>query len=1094
MESSDSAAPQYLPIMFPKFDLLLSYLISTNQVRKENWYETGIYLCKETKPKEKAQQSEEQATEQPTKKAQAPKPGRLFFWVPNIYEFCKIYPRPDVRKARNDYRQTLNQSIYEIIPGERVQKPHFDVDIIYEKVEITPDDAKRLVKLLCYVTGTLIAALTGKSLEEIISRHPIYVSGSEDPANKKFSRHVIINHYRHRNNVEAKAFYESVIDSMLEELYTDDWRLLDYKGVISRDVLTQCVDRRVYGATQQFRMLWSNKMGQTRKKLPMTLVGQLKRSAWMGSDATWLEEIDKSMVSTTDSDSEWIPIKVKPEIVKSKRERTCTERCELSTGEQKDLHELLCKYFGGEIPYNIGHRVGDIVRLDRVESGYCPVCNRDHDKENACLIILGAVVLFRCFRAEKAKFAGILWKFQRLDFIRGLGTDKFEKFVLKEVCEQYCSYSVMEEINPKTEKVYVTILIDSDCGTGKTKIIFEYIANEYKKNRLLRILYVVPRITLAGEKHECLSCKISNGVVSLYRDPKLGTDLTGAQILVCCVCSLHRIHPNAKYDIVVLDEARSTMQQLVQMPLDQKMRENHHLSRLNLQRFMHSAGRRIFLEADVDLGIQYFVSMMHPDDMQDALHYKNTYQARKGHKLKRVSKEALYDLMQKAVNDGKLFNVCCGSKAEAEAIHKRYDSESCPSLLVTSKTKDGHTEVLKRINESIHDYKMLLYTSSMSVGLDISSPWADLSFAYCLPTTSGPHTIYQMLLRTRQVKDKLCFIHVQNYRGNKPITICEIREELRKEVETSIVELEKIRYKLGLSPFEFYNHFDGTSWIVGIYLIMELEKNLALCHFWEILRSIFGKHGFDIDDLLGEKFGDGKELKEVNKAKKLTKEEEIEMLGKAPVLLDWQLEDLKERRNRYEILTLEESMILRKAAILESLNSEYYDEVMYNGDFLYKFESYKSFYWNYMLFRKGETAVMWDSLDLQGSAEEQRRMLVAKFKIARGLCNALGLSDPYEQKQMTEGDIQRARLYITDNAAEIKSAFGMKVIDNQDHRYTTRMINDIFGRLFGNKLVNLRPRKGEKERGNTKKKISQWHNAGNCIEMYEYYGWREYDI
>jgi hypothetical protein len=133
---------------------------------------------------------------------------------------------------------------YEIIPGDSMQKPHFDIDV--KKHEYPYDD---------YDTGSdgiyqaVIAAcrriLDGFGIQ-LTARDILLFTSHGGP---KRSYHVVINNYAHRNHNDAKAFYDKVVEVIANCKYTD------------------YIDPAVYSSCQQFRIVGSRKHGSDRVKV-----------------------------------------------------------------------------------------------------------------------------------------------------------------------------------------------------------------------------------------------------------------------------------------------------------------------------------------------------------------------------------------------------------------------------------------------------------------------------------------------------------------------------------------------------------------------------------------------------------------------------------------------------------------------------------------------------------------------------------------------------------------------------------------------------------------------------------------------------------
>jgi hypothetical protein len=93
---------------------------------------------------------------------------------------------------------------YEIILGEGSQKPHFDIDIDTSKEyiagEIIKDD----------LIDNIIRLLQERKVNLTVNDILLFTSHGAD----KQSYHVIVNNYCHANNIEARAFYDALMDSV----------------------------------------------------------------------------------------------------------------------------------------------------------------------------------------------------------------------------------------------------------------------------------------------------------------------------------------------------------------------------------------------------------------------------------------------------------------------------------------------------------------------------------------------------------------------------------------------------------------------------------------------------------------------------------------------------------------------------------------------------------------------------------------------------------------------------------------------------------------------------------------------------------------
>lgn len=138
---------------------------------------------------------------------------------------------------------------FEVILGNFPQKPHFDIDV---KLKILPDN----IDLIEY--GEEIKDYLIKSIIEVLETYKIKIKLEEDILiysshnEEKRSFHILVNNWCHQNNLEAKNFYNEIINYMKEK-YNKNYGTL--------------IDPKVYSKIQQFRLIGNHKQGSNRVKI-----------------------------------------------------------------------------------------------------------------------------------------------------------------------------------------------------------------------------------------------------------------------------------------------------------------------------------------------------------------------------------------------------------------------------------------------------------------------------------------------------------------------------------------------------------------------------------------------------------------------------------------------------------------------------------------------------------------------------------------------------------------------------------------------------------------------------------------------------------
>jgi len=277
---------------------------------------------------------------------------------------------------------------YEIVLGESTQKPHFDVDID----DVSVDGEKIKDNLI----DSAIAVLKEKDVDILISDILVYTSHGKE----KHSYHIIINNYCHANNIEAKAFYDKVIDKVNPNY-------------------VKWIDRSVYSPTQQFRIVGSQKIGSERIK---TFQKEWKHNG---------ELIKHKYPETPDCPEHEIVMQLEESILGytgnckflpafEPREETVKhyDNDENVTADEATEAIKLVGIAGNisindyRFPYRFQGINGPIVMLKRTKPSRCKLCERVHEHENPYLLVLGEErsVYFCCRRSagNKKLFLGKL--------------------------------------------------------------------------------------------------------------------------------------------------------------------------------------------------------------------------------------------------------------------------------------------------------------------------------------------------------------------------------------------------------------------------------------------------------------------------------------------------------------------------------------------------------------------------------------------------------------------------------------------------------------------------------------------------------------
>lgn len=255
--------------------------------------------------------------------------------------------------------------LYEVIRGCRQHKMYFDVDAPGELFE----ESVNVVKSLKAAVFSLI------SPDADIA---VFSSSSSE----KSSFHVIIDGYHVDSNAESLAFYRSVMDKITQASSFDEAIKID----------------RLYSSNQQLRILGWSKPGKGRFKI---LEPKLSSERFLHMQP--MELLQTSLVSVVGESSRKISLET-PLTVK----RVLAPSPLISSGDLSSLKIFLKKR---GIPFKVvGPADGapSIINLKRKSPGYCDLCERLHEHENA-FVSVGRDKLLRFFcRRDPSKHLKII--------------------------------------------------------------------------------------------------------------------------------------------------------------------------------------------------------------------------------------------------------------------------------------------------------------------------------------------------------------------------------------------------------------------------------------------------------------------------------------------------------------------------------------------------------------------------------------------------------------------------------------------------------------------------------------------------------------
>ena len=260
------------------------------------------------------------------------------------------------------------QCYYEIIHGDRHQKPHFDVDYRGNQYDKN------------FILETLLNAID----EEMKSRNFNVIPIDdfmifESHGDEKISFHVIMPRFFHISHLQSKKFY------------------LDVMRRIQINDKEKIYDPMVYSVHQQFRIYRSTKIKRKRYKILTSQYVFRGSSVFQKAPETHGEINEIFIRSFVSVITNQIPLKEKDVVYKQ----------DLHIDYPYDsLVTLLRKYLPGEV--EIKKKILNTIMLKRLKSTFCNMCKRNHENENPYVFIKKEytgryTALYNCRRNEKSE-------------------------------------------------------------------------------------------------------------------------------------------------------------------------------------------------------------------------------------------------------------------------------------------------------------------------------------------------------------------------------------------------------------------------------------------------------------------------------------------------------------------------------------------------------------------------------------------------------------------------------------------------------------------------------------------------------------------
>ena len=424
--------------------------------------------------------------------------------------------------------------------------------------------------------------------------------------------------------------------------------------------------------------------------------------------------------------------------------------------------------------------------------------------------------------------------------------------------------------------------IKSYYGSGKTY----WLKQIMRDNKFKRILWISYRQLYTASV--CGELEKEFNIIS-YKTGKFDSDK-----LMCQVESLKNINTSLKYDLVVLDEIESILNQTSSGTCHNK-KETFEI----LETIIEESDKVVAL--DGDFGNRAFTFLNKFEEDFDIIRNIHKPPSRK---FIFTNNHAQFEKMI----DAKLKNkkkVVIPSMGEAyiRKIHDKYkDTYKC--ILHTANTDDKLKDDLKDVNKTWGPKDLISYTNSIGAGIDYTVEDVDNIFVVLASKSCSQRDLTQMINRIRHVKCSTIYVYLNNipYITNEQLYVYENVDYYHNALNLCFENEYKIKIKNSLfAKIRKYNDLEDLNkhpnlFITGLLKLLD-EKNCT--YEYDDIKSITKKENiseFMKDKILNTEDIDKKEfqkLLELQKNSVATEEDKLK-IKKHLLKSKWKVKEINE--------------------------------------------------------------------------------------------------------------------------------------------------------------------------------------------------------
>jgi hypothetical protein len=628
--------------------------------------------------------------------------------------------------------------------------------------------------------------------------------------------------------------------------------------------LKRIVDFQVYGKNQNMKLPCQSKFGSSRVQEPIIQNDNLDNHLCGNyEDPEYLDFFDISKIPDYEPTQQ----------TKCQRSTVGGIRDYVSSGNiHADFVERLCIPNDEDVSYKLKYIMNSIDNTDQDYNVWfgiaCALKNcADTDKIGLNLFLIWA--------SNSSKFnvneCRLLW--ERLEK-REKGYNKGTLISLAKRCnpeiknkkKDFMAPLITTDINfqsniynerwqrPYDLERYSTIIAQSPMGSGKTTQICEAIKN---KGEGLKILVLAPRRCFA----KSIASEITNksGIpFTCYLDVDKKKDLSKIQYLVCQMESIHYLKPH--YDMIIADEITSC---LTQFSSKQTMKGKINLVANSFENIWKNATYKIVSDAFINPKVINFienfeykkqpntidVAFKGRDPYGHVVFMKNEYIPEQRTCIKLDKSDTTDHLKNKLIaslKQGKkcVFVVASYMKGLEYLTSIKQQIENINYKFYNSNNNEDVDDLLN-VNKHWYGLDLLMYTSSITVGVNFDLEYFDELYMYSSCKSSVVRDNFQSSMRCRYIKDKVMYYQTFSRVFGIDKEVVDDIDEVENIIKRKCVSEDKLNDIIKKDDNNGLLYWETMpKWLNNIHTHNVYETNISALHHDELFDYYLGACGY----------------------------------------------------------------------------------------------------------------------------------------------------------------------------------------------------------------------------------------------------------